>query len=51
MIMPAVIWFSFAGGTAIDLTLNGDAGDTIFSRPDGDKIFAIVVYLVGESLG
>lgn len=54
MIMPALmcfVWFSFAGGTAIDLTLNGDAGDAIFSRPDGDKIFAMVVFILGQSLG
>lgn len=54
MVMPAImcfIWFSFAGGTAIDLTLNGDAGDAIFSVPDGDKIFAMVVYMLGANLG
>lgn len=54
MIMPALmcfIWFSFAGGTAIDLTLNGDAGDAIFSAPDGDKIFAMVIHILGENLG
>lgn len=54
MILPAImcfIWFSFAGGTAIDLTLNGGAGDAIFSAPDGDKIFAMVVYLLGSGLG
>jgi choline/carnitine/betaine transport len=54
MILPAImcfIWFSFAGGTAIDLTLNGDAGDAIFSRTDGDKIFAMVVYMLGANLG
>ncbi|PYG28876.1 BCCT family transporter [Pelagimonas varians] len=54
MIIPAImcfVWFSFAGGTAIDLTLNGGAGDVIFSRPDGDKIFAMVVYMLGQNLG
>ncbi|MDO6588848.1 BCCT family transporter [Loktanella sp. D2R18] len=54
MVMPAImcfIWFSFAGGTAIDLTLNGDAGDVIFSAPDGDKIFAMVIYMLGANLG
>jgi choline/carnitine/betaine transport len=45
------IWFSFAGGTAIDLTLNGGAGDAIFSVPDGDKIFAMAVYMLGDQLG
>lgn len=54
MVLPAImcfIWFSFAGGTAIDLTLNGGAGDAIFSRPDGDKIFAMVIYMLGDNLG
>ncbi len=54
MIVPSLmcfIWFTFAGGTAIDLTLNGDAGDAIFGRPDGDKIFAMVIHMLGASLG
>ena len=54
MIIPSLmcfVWFSFAGGTAIDLTLNGGAGDAIFSVPDGDKIFAMVVYMLGANLG
>lgn len=45
------VWFSFAGGTAIDLTLNGDAGDAIFGVPDGDKIFAMVIHMLGSGLG
>jgi choline/carnitine/betaine transport len=54
MVIPAFmcfVWFSFAGGTAIDLTLNGDAGDAIFSVSDGDKIFAMVVHMLGANLG
>lgn len=54
MIAPAImcfIWFSFAGGTAIDLTLNGNAGDAIFSVGDGDKIFAMVIHMLGANLG
>ena len=54
VIIPSImcfIWFSFAGGTAIDLTLNGGAGDAIFSVPDGDKIFAMVIYMLGQNLG
>lgn len=54
VVIPSImcfIWFSFAGGTAIDLTLNGGAGDAIFSVPDGDKIFAMVVYMLGDNLG
>lgn len=54
MIMPAImcyIWFSFVGGTAIDLTLNGSAGNAIFSVGDGDKIFAMVIHMLGANLG
>jgi len=54
MVIPSFmcfVWFSFAGGTAIDLTLNGDAANAIFSVPDGDKIFAMVSYMLGEKLG
>ena len=45
------VWFTWAGGTAIDLTLNGTAGEEIFGAPDGDKIFAMVVHMLGASLG
>ncbi|MEL6436482.1 MAG: BCCT family transporter [Pseudomonadota bacterium] len=45
------IWFTWAGGTAIDLELTGGAGGEILSAPDGDKIFAMVLYMLGESLG
>ncbi len=51
MIIPAImcfIRFSFAGGAAIDLTLNGDA---IFGRFGGDKVFCMVVYMLGDNLG
>lgn len=54
MIVPSLmcfVWFTWAGGTAIDLTLNGDAGETIFGAPDGDKIFAMVIHMLGASLG
>lgn len=54
MIVPSLmcfVWFTWAGGTAIDLTLNGDAGDAIFSVPDGDKIFAMVQYMLSPVVG
>ncbi|MEL6678065.1 MAG: BCCT family transporter [Pseudomonadota bacterium] len=54
MLVPSLmcfVWFTWAGGTAIDLTLNGDAGDKIFGVPDGDKIFAMVVHMLGSTLG
>ena len=49
MIVPALmcfVWFAWAGGTAIDLTLNGDAGDTIFGAANGDKIFAMTEFML-----
>lgn len=54
MIVPSLmcfVWFTWAGGTAIDLTLNGTAGDTIFGASDGDKIFAMVIHMLGATLG
>ena len=54
MFVPSLmcfVWFTWAGGTAIDLTLNGDAGEAIFGVPDGDKIFAMVVHMLGSALG
>lgn len=45
------IWFTWAGGTAIDLELNGGADGAILSAPDGDKIFAMVVHMLGAALG
>lgn len=44
MIVPSLmcfVWFTWAGGTAIDLELNGGANGVIMSAPDGDKIFAM----------
>ncbi|CUH78762.1 Glycine betaine-Na(+) symporter [Tritonibacter multivorans] len=54
MIVPSLmcfVWFTWAGGTAIDLTLNQGAGDAIFGTGDGDKIFAMVVHMLGATLG
>ena len=54
MIVPSLmcfVWFTWAGGTAIDLSLNGGAGDAITSAPDGDKIFAMVMHMLGATLG
>ena len=45
------VWFTWAGGTAIDLELNGGAEGVILGAPDGDKIFAMVVHMLGASLG
>ncbi len=54
MIVPSLmcfIWFTWAGGTAIDLELNGTANGVIASAPDGDKIFAMVQHMLNAALG
>lgn len=54
MIVPSLmcfIWFTWAGGTAIDLELNGGASGLIANAPDGDKIFAMVNYMLIPALG
>ncbi|WP_372803576.1 BCCT family transporter [Paracoccus seriniphilus] len=54
VLVPALmcfVWFAFAGGTAIDLELNGGAAGLIFAASDGDKIFAITNFLLGDVMG
>lgn len=49
MIVPALmcfVWFAWAGGTAIDLELNGDANGVILDAANGDKIFAMTEYML-----
>lgn len=49
MIVPALmcfVWFSWAGGTAIDLELNGGANGVIFDATNQDKIFAVTNYML-----
>ncbi|WP_299875379.1 BCCT family transporter [uncultured Sulfitobacter sp.] len=49
MIVPSLmcfVWFSWAGGTAIDLELNGDAGGLILDAANGDKIFAMTEFML-----
>ena len=49
MIVPGLmcmVWFSWAGGTAIDLELNGSAGGIIFDAANGDKIFAMTEFML-----
>ncbi|MEO1143922.1 MAG: BCCT family transporter, partial [Pseudomonadota bacterium] len=57
MIVPSLmcfIWFTWAGGTAIDLTLGELAAGNIasvkdgviFQAPDGDKIFAMTTFML-----
>lgn len=54
MIVPSImcfVWFTWAGGTAIDLELTGGANGLIANAPDGDKIFAMVQYMLSPTLG
>ncbi|MEX0309979.1 MAG: BCCT family transporter, partial [Tateyamaria sp.] len=54
IIVPSLmcfVWFTWAGGTAIDLELNGGADGVILGASDGDKIFAMVVHMLGAALG
>lgn len=54
MIVPSImcfVWFTWAGGTAIDLELNGGADGIIASASDGDKIFAMTEYMLSPFLG
>ena len=49
MIVPSLmcfVWFSWAGGTAIDLELNGSAGGVILDAGNGDKIFAMTEFML-----
>lgn len=49
MIVPSLmcfVWFAWAGGTAIDLELNGGAGGLIFDASNGDKIFAMTEFML-----
>ncbi len=49
MIVPSLmcfVWFAWAGGTAIDLELNGGANGVIFDAANGDKIFAMTEFML-----
>ena len=49
MIVPALmcfVWFAWAGGTTIDLELNGGANGVIFDAANGDKIFAMTEFML-----
>ncbi|MEM7226957.1 MAG: BCCT family transporter [Pseudomonadota bacterium] len=59
MIVPSLmcfVWFTWAGGTAIDLTMTQAASGeiasvkdgAIFAAPDGDKIFAMTDYMLSS---
>ncbi len=49
MIVPSLmcfVWFAWAGGTAIDLELNGAANGVILDAANGDKIFAMTEFML-----
>jgi len=49
MIVPSLmcfVWFAWAGGTAIDLELNGGANGVILDAGNGDKIFAMTEFML-----
>jgi choline/carnitine/betaine transport len=49
MIVPSLmcfVWFSWAGGTAVDLELNGAANGVILDAANGDKIFAMTAFML-----
>ncbi|MGD1882690.1 MAG: BCCT family transporter [Paracoccaceae bacterium] len=49
MIVPSLmcfVWFAWAGGTAIDLELNGGADGVILDAGNGDKIFAMTEFML-----
>lgn len=48
--LMSFIWFAWAGGTAIDLELNGAANGAINAVADGAKIFVIADILLSPTL-
>jgi len=53
LIVPSLmsfVWFTWAGGTAIDLELSGIAGGVISEANKGDKIFAMISVLLSPAL-
>jgi choline/carnitine/betaine transport len=49
MLVPSLmcfVWFAWAGGTAIDLELNGGANGVIFDAANADKIFAMTEFML-----
>lgn len=54
MIVPSImcfVWFSYGGGTAIDMELSGVAEGAIYASSDGGKIFTMTNIILGDVLG
>jgi choline/carnitine/betaine transport len=53
IIIPSLmcfLWFTVVGGTAIDLTLNGDAGDAISGAGQQSQLFAMLDVMLSSGL-
>ena len=53
IVVPALIcciWFAWAGGTAINLEVSGQAAGAIFEATDGGKIFTMMDLLISSSV-
>ena len=53
MIVPSImcfVWFAFAGGTAIDLSLNGGAGDAITGAGLSSQLFAMTNFMLSPTM-
>jgi len=53
MIVPSImcfVWFALVGGTAIDLTLNGGAGDAITGAGLSSQLFALINFMLSPTL-
>jgi choline-glycine betaine transporter len=51
MTVPSImcfVWFSFAGGTAIDLTLNGGAGAQITGADQSRRLFEMINFMLPQ---
>ena len=53
MIVPSVmcfVWFAIVGGTAIDLTLNGGAGEAITGAGLSSQLFAMINFMLSPTM-
>ncbi|GHA62289.1 choline transporter [Amylibacter ulvae] len=53
IIIPSLmcfVWFTVVGGTAIDLTLNGEAGDAISGAGQQNQLFAMLDFMLSGGL-
>ncbi len=53
IIVPSLmcfVWFAMVGGTAIDLTLNGTAGDAISGAGQQNQLFAMLDFMLSSGI-